>query len=70
VINKIKINYSRAYKYEAYDKTRITHYLGCILGSGDWQAVYSHPSLQDQEVVGLGAAFGIIPQPKIVLMEE
>jgi hypothetical protein len=55
---------------EANGKARITHALGCISGTGDWQAVYSCPFFQDGEVVGLGVASDISPQLKIVLMEE
>jgi hypothetical protein len=70
VISNIEINYSRTKKYELCDKARTTHCLGCIPGIGDWQAVYSHPFLQDGEVVGLCRAFDINPQFKIVLVEE
>jgi hypothetical protein len=41
-----------------------------ITSTGDWQAVYSHPFLQDLEVVGLCRASDISPQLKIVLVEE
>jgi hypothetical protein len=55
---------------EACDKARITHCLGCISSTNDWQAVNSRPFLQDGEVVGLGVASDISPQLKIVLVEE
>jgi hypothetical protein len=58
------------YKNEAYDKAGTTHCLGCILGTGDWQAVDSCPFLQDREVVGLCIASDISPQLRIVLVES
>jgi hypothetical protein len=47
-----------------------THCLGCIHGTGDWQAVYSYLILQDLEVVGLCKASDISLQLQIVLVEE
>jgi hypothetical protein len=57
------------YKNEAYNKAGTTHCLGCIPGTGDWQAVDSRPFLQDEKVVGLCIASDIGPQLKIVLVE-
>jgi hypothetical protein len=56
------------YKIETYEKDGTTHCLGCIPGTGDWQAVDSSPFLG--EVVGLFIASDIGPQLKIVLVEE
>ena len=58
------------YMNEAYDKAGTTYYLGCILGTSNWQAVDSCLFLEDGEVVGLCIAYDISPQFKIVLMEE
>ena len=58
------------YKNEAYDKVRTTHYLGCILGVGDWQVVDSYPFLEDGEVVSFCIASDISPQFKIIFVEE
>ena len=58
------------YKNETYDKVGTTHCLRCIPGTGDWQAVYSHPFLQDGEVVGFCKTPNINPQLKIVFVEN
>jgi hypothetical protein len=39
VINNMEILDACVYKNEAYDKAETTHCLGCIPGTGDWQAV-------------------------------
>jgi hypothetical protein len=70
VMSNMEILDACVYKNEAYDKAGTTHCLGCILGTGDWQAFYSHPFFQDGEVVGLCRTSDIGPQLKIVLMEE
>jgi hypothetical protein len=69
-MNNMEILDACAYKNEAYDKAGTTHCLGYIPGTGDWQAVYSCPFLQDGEVVGLCKASDIGPQLKIVLVES
>ena len=48
----------------------LTIYLGCIPSIGDWQAIYSHPFLQDFEIIGLYRASDIILQLKIILVEK
>jgi hypothetical protein len=58
------------YKNEAYEKARTTHCLGCIPGTGDWQAIDSSAFLEDGEVVGLCIASDIGPQLKIVLVKQ
>jgi hypothetical protein len=70
VMSNMEILDACVYKNEAYDKAGTTHCLGCIRGTGDWQAFYSHPFFQDGEVVGLCRTSDIGPQLKIVLMEE
>jgi hypothetical protein len=70
VMSNMEILDACDYKNEAYDKAGTTHYLGCIPGTGDWQAVDSRSFLQDGEVVGLCIASDIGPQLKIVLVEE
>jgi hypothetical protein len=69
-MSKIESLDASDYKNEAYEKDGTTHCLGCIPGTGDWQAVDSRPFLEDGEVVGLCIASDIGPQLKIVLVEE
>jgi hypothetical protein len=70
VMSNIEILNACVYKNEAYERTGTTHSLGCILGTREWQTVYSCPFLQDLEVVGIYKASDISPELKIVLMEE
>jgi hypothetical protein len=70
VMSDMEILDASDYKIETYEKDGTTHCLGCIPGTGDWQAVDSNPFLEDGEVVGLCIASNIGPQLKIVLVEE
>ena len=58
------------YKNEACDKVGTTLYLRCIPNTSDWQAVYSHPFLQDGKVVDLCKVSDIGLKFKIILVEE
>jgi hypothetical protein len=69
-MNNMEIIDACEYKNEAYEKAGTTHCLGCIPGTGDWQAVDSSSFLADEEVVDLCVASDIGPQLKIVLVEE